>query len=111
MSVYLIEFQAFPRDYGFRPHNHAEVIRDTLEEAIDEIDISKSVDTNFIDMDRVVFDGPFISGNIRYMFTWIKERKNMGDWQCSYIVRELKETPKVKEAMKSGRLNFLIDPL
>lgn len=102
MSIFMIEFQAVP--YGstefWKRHSHVEVFRDTLEEAIDEIEIAKDIDTRFIDMSAIVFDGPVErQGDRRYLFSWEKEMRNGDKFLMSYIVRELEESSEIKETI------------
>lgn len=104
MAIFVIEYQELSLEFLRPGHNYIALVCDTLEDAIAEIDTFK--DFTCLDIDRVLFDGNIDwQGDRRYLFTWITENERREKLQRSYIVRELKETKKVKEAI--GCLEYL----
>lgn len=108
-KVFVIEFQDLSDAYYNGRHEHIEVVRDNLEEAIDEIEFAKETDTNFIDTSKIVFDGPVEEFNRKYLFTWEKTDKKGVEHQCSYIVREIELSPDVQEAIDRYDYNALLE--
>ena len=97
MKHYIVECQVF--DEYLRFHRHLEVIRESLDDAISEIEMSKYGDP-YVEkfLDEEIFYGEFISGTRRFMFTF----KTKGGKQISYIVHEIEETSETRNAIESG---------
>ena len=102
MSIFIIEFQELSLEWCRHGKNCICMVYNTLEEAIDEITTFKDFACH---IDRVLFDDKIDwQGDRRYLFTWIDNTERSGPLQRSYIVRELKETEKVKEAISRQEL-------
>jgi hypothetical protein len=97
MKHYVIECQVF--DKYLNPHRHIEVIRESLDDAIAEVEDSKYGDP-YIEkhMDEEIFYGEFVSGTRRFMFTF----KTKGGLQVSYIVHEIEENDITRNAIERG---------
>ena len=102
MSHYVIECQIFDNT-GRRPfHRHIEVIRETLDEAIGEIECSKFGDPLVLQtIEEEIFYGEFICGTRRFMYTF----ETKGGLQVSYIVHEIEENDITRDAIENGRYN------
>lgn len=85
---------------GLRPfHSHVELIRETLDDAIDEIEMSKYGDPLILKtLEKEIFYGEFNSGTRRFMFTFETE----GKLQVSYIVHEIEENEITRDAIERG---------
>ena len=85
---------------GYRDfHRHVEVIRETLDDAIAEIEMSKYGDPLIEKtMKKEIFYGKCNSGTRRFMFTFETE----GGLQVSYIVHEMEENDITREAIERG---------
>lgn len=101
MKHYVIECQIF--GIGSMPfHRHIEVIRETLDDAIAEIEISKFGDpliSNTLEKD--IFYGPLNGPTRKFMYTF----ETKGGLQVSYIVHEIEENDITRDAIENGRYN------
>ena len=97
MSHYVIVCVVFD---GFgNKHRHIEVIRETLEEAIFEIENIKYDDPLVLNtIAKEIFYGEFVDGTRRFMYTF----KTKGGLQVSYIVHEVEENDITRDAVENG---------
>lgn len=83
-------------------HKHIEVIRETLEDAISEIEITKYDDPLVMKtIAKEIFYGEYISGTRRFMYTF----ETKGELQISYVVHEVEENDITRNAVEHGIYN------
>lgn len=102
MKHYVIEYQVIDHLRLREVYRHIEVIRETLEDAIAEIEISKFGDPLIQKfLSKEIFYGPLDGPKRRFMYTF--ETKDGA--QASYIVHEIEENDITRDAIMNGRYN------